>query len=130
MALSPQRDQVRNEHGATILPEGGGVRFGSGVLRALGIECEGECLLWDESTHRVTGIGVRALRQAGNELVFGSPVDLEYWVDKGDGILFARGTPQPEAVRGFELAPWVPLAEDGWRTNNVSRAAFRRRVEA
>jgi len=125
IALSPKPDQVRYDNGAILLPEGGGVRFGYEVLRALGIECESECLLWDESTQRITGIGVRMLRQAGNEFIFASRVDLEYYADKRYGALFANGTPQPEAIRGFELAPWVPVGDEGWRTHNANSAAFR-----
>ncbi len=32
-----------------LLPESGGIRLGYGVLKALGVECECECLMWDEA---------------------------------------------------------------------------------
>ena len=125
LALSPDRDQVRDVDGAIRLPEGGGVRLGYGLMRALDVECEGECILWDESTQRITGIGIRSLRQAGRQLVFGSRVDLEYQAAQGSGSIFANRTPQPDTVSGFALAPWNPVGDESWRTHNVNRAAFR-----
>jgi hypothetical protein len=124
VALSPKRGQVRYAGGAILLPEAGGIRLGYGVLKALGAECECECLMWDEATRRLTAMGLRALRHGNGQLTFAAPVDVEYSTDTGEGAIYAQATLRPEGSSGFELGPWSPVGDEGWKTHNSYRAPF------
>lgn len=126
VALSPRRGQVRYAEGAILLPEAGGIRLGYGVLKALGVECECECLLWDAATRRLTAMGLRSLWHGNGQLTFAAPVEVEYSADSGEGTIYAQGTRQPENRRGFELGPWTPAGDESWKTHNRNRASFRK----
>jgi hypothetical protein len=125
-ALSPRPGQVRYADGAVLLPESGGVRLGYGVWKALGVECKCECLMWDEASGRVTAMGLRSLHYGDGLLMFAAPVDVEYRTIAGEGAIYAQGTLVPEEGCGFELSPWVPVGDDGWKTHNTHRASFRK----
>ncbi len=124
VALSPRRSQVRCAEGAILLPDGGGIRLGYGTLKALGVECECECLMWDEATRRLTAMGLRSLRHGNGHLTFAAPVDVEYSTDREEGAIYAQGTSNPEHRSGFELGAWTPVADESWKTHNRNRAWF------
>jgi hypothetical protein len=123
-ALSPRPGQVRYADGAVLLPESGGVRLGYGVWKALGVECKCECLIWDEASGRVTAMGLRSLHHGDGLLMFAAPVDVEYSTIAGEGAIYAQGTLEPEESCGFELSPWVPVGDDGWKTHAAHRASL------
>jgi len=126
VALSPKRGQVELFEGAIKLPDGGGIRLGYGVLAALDVECECECLMWDEATRCVTAVGLRSLRHSGAQLSFAAPVDVEYSTVAETGTVYAQGVSQPESKGGFALGTWGPVGDEGWKTNNTHRASFRK----
>jgi hypothetical protein len=125
LALSPERNQLRYSDGAVLLPGGAGIWLGSGTMRALGVECSCECLLWDEAARRITAIGLRSLSHGESKLSFASPVDVEYSTASGEGIAFAQGNRKPETIVGFSVAPWGPVGDDAWRTDSRHRASFK-----
>lgn len=125
VALSPQRGQVRYSEGVIVLPDSGRVRLGPGVLKALGVECSCECLIWDQITRCVTAMGLQSLRHGHSELTFTVPVDLEYSTDSGEGSIYGQETLLPNNS-GFELGPWVPIGDEAWKTHNQQRASFRK----
>jgi hypothetical protein len=125
-ALSPRPGQVRYADGAILLPESGGVRLGHGLWKALDAECKCECLMWDEASGRVTAMGLRSLQHDDGLLIFSAPVDVEYNTIAREGVIYSQGTPRPEDNNGFELSRWLPVGDDGWKTNNSNRASFRR----
>lgn len=126
LALSPQRNLVQYADRAILLPEAGGIRLGYGLLNALAVECKCECLMWDETTRRISLMGARALWHGGAELTLESPADIEYSVHSGEGTIYAQRTLPPEGTRGFEIAPAVPVADEGWKTHNTQRSSFKR----
>ena len=128
-ALSPRRGQVRYAEGAILLPEAGGIRLGYGALEAFGLHCDCECVMWDEGTRRITAIGLRSLRQGEGRLTFGTPVDVEYNTNTGEGSIYAQGTLLPGDSTGFELGPWAPVSDEGWKTHNKHRASFRKAAD-
>ena len=125
-ALSPRRGQVRYAEGAVLLPESGGIRLGYGLLKALGVECECECLMWDEARGRLTAMGLRLLRHGNSRLSFATPVDVEYSTITGEGTIYAQGSLRPGDSTGFELRPWEPVGDEDWKTHNTNRAPFRK----
>jgi hypothetical protein len=124
VAINPRRDQVRYAEGAILLPNGGGIRFGSHALRAPSVECECECLLRDETTQRITAMGLRSLRHNGSAMTFDTPVDVEYNTVSGEGSIYAQGALQPQLAQGFHVEAWKPVGEESWKTHNSSRASF------
>jgi hypothetical protein len=124
VAISPRRDQVQSAEGAILLPHGGGIRLGPDLRSALGVECECECLLWNETMHCVTAMGLRSLRHNAHQLAFEVPVDIEYNAVTGEGEIYAQGVLQPQHLSGFSIGPWRPVAEEGWKTHNSHRASF------
>jgi len=124
LALSPRPGQVRCAEGAILLPESGGIRLGYSALTALGVECKCECIMWDEVTGRLTAIGSRTLQHGNAQLTFAAPVDVEYSTITGEGTIYAQGTFQPKDSTGFELGPWAPVGDEGWKTHNNNRAPF------
>jgi hypothetical protein len=129
VSLTPRRGQVRYAGGIVHLPEGGGIRLGYGVSEALGIECECECLMWDQTTRRITAMGLRSVRHGGGQLTFAIPVDVVYGADTGSGTIYAQGALQPESSSGFALGSWSKAGEEGWKTHNKFRAPFSRAEE-
>lgn len=125
-AISPRRDQVQYKDGAILLPEGGGIRLGSGDLAAFGVNCECECLLWDESTHSITAMGARSLRHQECQMLFDVAVDIEYNTETGEGTLYTQGNFQPAQVQGFSVEMCKPVGEESWKTHNSTRTLFRR----
>jgi hypothetical protein len=126
VALSPQPGQVRYAEGAIFLPEAGGVQFGYGTLRALGVECKCECLMWDESDGRCTAIGLRSFQHGNDKLTFVTPVDVDYCVSAGEGVIYTQTVLPPEQSYGFELGDWCPVGDEGWKTHNTQWASFRK----
>jgi hypothetical protein len=126
VALSPKSGQVRYAEDTIVLPDSGGIRFGPGVLNAIGIQCKCECILWDETSGLLTAIGLRSLRHGNAELTFVTPVDVEYSTKTEEGTIFAQGALPPENNRGFEVGPWLPVGDEGWRTHNRHRASIRK----
>lgn len=116
-ALSPERNQIRYADGAVLLPGCAGVRMGSETLHALGVECNCECLMWDEAARRVTAIGLRSIQHGENQLSFAIPVDLEYSTASGQGVVFAQGAERPLATKGFDVTAWTRVTEDAWKTD-------------
>ena len=124
--LSMRPGQVRYADGAVLLPESGGIGFGDGVWKALGVGCKCECLMWDEVSGRVIAVGLRSLQHEKGHLTFATPVDVEYSTIAGAGAIYTQGAPRPEDSTGFELGPWLPVGDEGWKTHNSNRASFRK----
>jgi hypothetical protein len=125
VGLSPKREQIKLSGDSILLPENGHVRFGFGLLEALGAQCECECLLWDEESQRIMAIGSQALRHGNAQLSFDARVDIDYSPATTQGTVYAQGTLSPVQQIGIELEPWESVGEDRWRTNNSWRARFR-----
>jgi hypothetical protein len=124
VALSPRRGQVSWDEGRVLLPQGGFVRMGYGVLKALDVECECECLMWDESTGQMMAMGAGWLRHGEARLSFAAPVDIVYDADAGCGTVYAQGAMRPVDQLGFEFGKWGPAGDEGWKTHNKFRADF------
>jgi hypothetical protein len=129
VALSPQSGQVRFAEDAVLLPEAGGVRFGYGTLKALGVECKCECLMWDETAGSCTVMGLRSLQHGDHKLTFANPVDVDYSVGAGEGVIYAQGTLPLHDSCGFALSDWCPVGDEGWKTHNTHRASFRKALD-
>jgi hypothetical protein len=93
-------------------------------VAALGVECDCECLLWDDEVRQLVAIGLRRLCHGSSELSFRLPVDMTYKPDEGNGILYAQGSPDPTKTAGFQVFPWAPIGEESWKTLNTTRAVF------
>lgn len=124
MTLGPISGQTEYVDGAVFLPRGGRCQFGYATLAALGVECDCECLLWEDETQRIMAMGLRRLRHAASELAFPVPVDMTYKVAEAVGTLYAQGALEPERTSGFRLDLWVPIGEETWKTLNTHRAVF------
>lgn len=124
-AASPRASDVRYADDAILLSNEGGIRFGLGDLEALGAKCNCECLMWDTRRGCITAIGLRSLLHGNCRLDFTTLVDLHYATDAGEGVIYAQRREAPEDARGFELAPWDPVGDEGWKTHNNYRASFR-----
>jgi hypothetical protein len=129
IAISPGRDQVQYSDDTVHLPDAGGIRFGYRGLTAMGIECRCECLMWDEATRHAVATGLRSLRHGDSQITFAGPVDIEYTVDSGHGVIFAQGTLRSDEIRGFQLGSWQDAGEDSWKTHNRYRATLTRELE-
>ncbi len=125
IALSPQPCMAKLVEGDVLLPQGG-VSLGFGTRSAMGVQCQCECLLWDESAQRLIAMGAVSLEHEGRSLMFSSPVDLEYSVDAGRGTAYSQSM-QPGAGEGFSLEPWLPIGEESWRTHASLRLSFEKR---
>jgi hypothetical protein len=124
MTLGLRAGQSEFVDGAVLLPQGGGIRFGYAALAALAVECDCECLLWDDGSRQVMAVGLRRLRHGSSELTFTVPVDVTYNADEGAGTLYAQVAMEPERTNGFQLDPWVPIGEDSWKTLNTNCTTF------
>jgi len=124
VTLGPRAGQSEYLDGTVSLPQGGRIRFGYATLAALGVECDCECLLWEDETQRIMAMGLRRLRHGASELAFTVPVDVTYNAHKGEGTLYAQGALEPERTSGFRLDPWVPIGEESWKTFNTNRTVF------
>jgi hypothetical protein len=125
IGLSPKRDQVKFFGDSILLPENGRVRFGFGLLGALGVQCDCECLLWDEATQRMVAVGSQSLKHGEAQLSFDARVDIDYSPVTRQGTVYAQGRLSPVQQIGIQLGHWESAAEDRWRTNNSWRARFR-----
>ena len=125
-AISPRRNQVRYEGGAILLPDDAGIRLGSRELRALGVVCECECLLWDKRTQCITAMGLRSLQDGDCRMVFDVAVNVEYNTVIGEGTIYAQGNRRLQHVQGFSVGAWEPVGEEAWKTHDSTRAVFRR----
>jgi hypothetical protein len=128
MTLGLRPGQTAYVDGAVLLPQGGRIRFGHATLAALGVECDCECLLWEEETRRIMAMGLRRLHHGSSELTFTVPVDVTYNVDEGVGTIYAQGALAPERTSGFRLDPWMPIGEESWKTLNTNRTVFTKAV--
>jgi hypothetical protein len=128
VALGLRPGQNEYVDGVVLLPHGGRIRLGFGLWAALGVECECECLLWDEETRRVTAMGLSRLHDERCELIFINPVDVTYNVDEGVGAIYAQRALEPAKISGFRLDPWAPIGEEQWKTLNTNRAVFAKAV--
>lgn len=126
VALTPTRGQVQQREGAILLPDGGGLEFGYATLQALDVECDCECLLWDNAAKRITAMGMRRLRWGGGEMVFGGRIDAELDVASGAGTAYAQGAEKMELICGFEVGPWERLKEDDWKTDAQALMRFKK----
>jgi hypothetical protein len=124
MTLGPGAGQAKYANGTVGLPQGGRIQFGYATLAAFGVECDCECLLWEDETQRMMAMGLRRLRHGASELAFPVPVDLTYNTDEGVGTLYAQGALEPESTTGFRLDPWEPIGGESWKTLNTNRAVF------
>lgn len=124
MALSARPEQAEYVDDAVQLEGNGRIRFGPGSLVALGVDCDCECLLWDEGTGQLMAMGLRRLHHDGRELTFGIPVDVAYSTRERKGTLYAQGAHKPKTVSGFQLGPWGPIGEEHWKTLNTNCAVF------
>jgi hypothetical protein len=53
-------------------------------------------------------------------------VDIEYSTITGEGMIYAQGFLEPERRQVFQLDPWIPVGDDGWKTHNKTRTSFRK----
>ena len=125
-ALALHADEVTFADGRIALPAGAAVQFGPGPLHALGVECGCECLLSDNTTHRLTALGLRSLRHGSTEFAFATPVDLTYAADAGTGVIYAGRETSATTCSRFLLCPWQPIGDEQWRTHNTWSAQFSR----
>ena len=121
MTLGLGAGQTKYVDGAISLPQGGHIKFGYATLAALGVQCDCECLLWEEETRQITAMGLRRLRHGACELAFTVPADLTYNADEGVGTLYAQGPLEPKLTTGFRVDPWAPIGEESWKTLNTNR---------
>lgn len=126
VALSPKSGLLSYSDGAIVLPESGGMRLGYGLLKAVGVECMCECLMWDEISERVTAMGLRSLQHGSAQLEFAAPVDAEYSTNTGEGTIYASGVPPTANNHGFKVGPWLPIGDEDWKTHNSHRASIRK----
>jgi hypothetical protein len=127
VSLSPHPGQVRLEPEGIALMEGG-LAICKGRRTALGVECDCECVLWDDATECITAIGLTRLQHAGMRLAFASSVDLEYCALTGEGTAYSQSTREPEDCDGFILEQWQSTGEESWRTHCAFRASFKKAV--
>jgi len=128
VALGSRPGQTAYVDGAILLPQGGRIRFGYATLAAFGVECDCECLLWEEETRRIKAMGLRRLYHDNSELTFTVPVDVTYNVDEGVGNIYAQEALETERASGFRLGSWVPIGEESWKTLNTNRTVFTKAV--
>ena len=124
VALGSRCGQTTCVDGTVLLPQGARIQFGYATLAALGVECDCECLLWEEETQRMMAMGLRRLRHGASEFTFTVPVDVTYNVAQGAGTLYAQGALELQETSGFRLDPLVPIGEESWKTLNTNRAVF------
>jgi hypothetical protein len=124
IALSPGRGEIRYEDEQIVLPDRGGISFGNGALSALGTSCECECLMWDETTGRVTAIGLRSLQHDNRMLVFATPVDIEYDTATLRGRIYSPTSDRPTREHHFRVDPFTVVGDEGSKTHNSYRASF------
>ena len=124
ITLGPRAGQSEYVDGSVLLPQGGGLRFGYATMAALGLECDCECLLWDEETQRITAMGLRRLRHGATGFTFTVPVDVTYNAAEGVGTVYAQGMIEPEGTAGFRFDAWAPIGDESWMTINTNRAVF------
>jgi hypothetical protein len=124
LALGPHSGEAEYHHGSVHLPQGGHLRLGDTSVAQLGVECDCECLLWDDETHRVTAIGLRRLCHGSGELIFSLPVDMTYRPNEGSGTLYAQGSLGPTKAVGFQISPWTAIGEENWKTLSTMRTVF------
>ena len=128
MALSPRAGQARYANGNIILPQGG-IAFGPACREALGVQCQCECLLWDETAQRIAAIGLTSLQHKEHRLVFAAPVDLEYSILTSKGTAYSQSIMTPDPRNDFEIEPWRPVGEESWRTQCTWSASFEKVIE-
>lgn len=126
LALSMNRGEVSLAEGVVRLPGGGAVRLGHGTLAALGVECDCECLMWDDEEQRITAMGLRGFRHGADEMAFAGPVDMTYNAKSGDGTVYTQVDIAPASASGFQLDSWSPIGDENWKTHNSYRASFSR----
>ena len=126
LALGLHPDAAQLVEDVIRFREGGHVRFGYAKVAALGVECLCECLLWDQTTHRMMAMGVRRMQHGPAVMDFSFPVDMTYSCDNEEGVLYTQSVPACELMEEFKLDPWVPIGEEGWKTLNTHRAVFRK----
>ena len=125
-ALGPQPDQAKLVGGIVAMPDGARVQFGNAKQTALGVNCDCECLLWDEATQRIVAMGLRSLRHGDSELIFASPIDATYDSATGTGIIYGQGNVAPERSDGFHFDSSAPNVEKSWKTASLNSASFSR----
>ena len=128
VALSPRAGQARCTDGDINLPRGR-ITFGPGGREALDLQCECECLLWDEAAEHITAIGSTSLRHKDSRIVFAAPVDIEYSVRTGRGTAYSQSMMKFGLTSNFRVEAWRSVGEEGWRTQCAWRAPFERVVE-
>lgn len=126
VAITPRADPLRYTEGEVFLPEGGGVRFGTGIVSSLRVNCECEWLLWDEGAGCITAMGLRSLEHGGASLTFAVPVDVEYNPHTGSGAIYAAGAHRPEVHSGFEPVVWSHVGDEAWKTHSLYRARLKK----
>jgi hypothetical protein len=124
IALGPHSGEAEYHHGAVHLPRGGHIHLGDASAAVLGVECDCDCLLWDEEAQRLTAIGLRRLRHGSSELTFSPPVDMTYKPNEGNGTLYAQESADPTKTVGFQVLPWAPIGEESRKTLNTTRTVF------
>lgn len=126
LALTMKPGEVRLAEGVAQLPGGGAVCLGYGTLTALGVECDCECLMWDDQDQRITALGLLRLQHGADEMTFCGPVDVTYNVTMGVGNLYSQLNLKASSASGFRLDPWSPIGDENWKTHNAYRTSFSR----
>ncbi len=129
LALGPHSGKIGDVEGDVQLPQGGRIRFGDSGMAALGIECDGECLLWDERSRQIMAMGLRRLRHGKDDLAFSVPVDATYSADRGSGTIYSKGLPKRERSFGFQLETTTHIGEESWKTLQTHSTMFTRSGE-
>ena len=124
VALALRPGQVGFVDGVVQVPKRGRIQFGYAKLTALRVDCDCECLLWDEDTQRIVAMGVRRLCHGSSELRFRAPVDATYNTGNGTGTIYSQEPLTPERLDGFHIDTCTQLGKESWKTNNSHSMFF------
>jgi hypothetical protein len=124
LALGPRPAEIGYGDGHVQLPQGGSIRFGDPIIAALDLECDCECLLWDEESRQVMAMGLRRLRHGDRKLVSKVLVDVTYSTDEGSGIIYSPALPKLEGTSGFHVEPTTHIGDESWKTMHTHRTVF------
>lgn len=123
ISMGPAAGLVKQVDGAFRLSQGG-VYLGFGWKSLFGMRYECECLLWDDASESICAVGTTSVEDAEGSLSFAAPVDVEYSMQSGHGTIYSHSARALRRSSGFEVKPWEPVGEDGWKTHCGLRASF------
>jgi hypothetical protein len=121
-AISTRADGVKLAGDRVEIPCGG-IIVEPGRHTALGVICESELLLWDETQQRVTAIGVTSLTQNDARVSFGAAVDIEYDLGTRAGKAYSASSCSVSLI-GFAASGWQDAGKDRNRTHGRLQLTF------